>query len=261
MTFFRRIFTTFRFAVLTASICSLLHSAASAADGVTIYYEENAQTEIISPSGTRVLIDVIRPSLLSGDVTPNDVLLVTHTHNDHYKKDLFEPFAGAKLMGKEDTLTVNDVTIRSIASAHNEADKIVSEKANNYIFLIETGGLRIAHFGDIGQKDMTPEQLQTLGKIDIAITQFENSFSSMNFSNKKGMHLMEQVMPRLMIPTHNGLEISKVTATQWGGYYSDQKSVTITPADLTDSPKMLFMGMMGPSLGKITSLPAWESRK
>lgn len=260
MTFLRRMLTVFSLATLTLSLFCPPHSAC-AADGVTIYYEENAQTEIISPAGTRVLIDVIRPSTLSSEVSPNDVLLVTHTHNDHYKKDLFEPFTGAKLMGKEDMLTVNDVTIRSIASAHNDGDKIVSENANNYIFLIETGGLRIAHFGDIGQKDMTPEQLQILGKIDVAITQFENSFSNMNFSNKKGIHLMEQVMPRLMIPTHNGLEISKITAAQWGGYYSDQKSVTITPADLTDSPKMLFMGMMGTSLGTITGLPAWESRK
>jgi L-ascorbate metabolism protein UlaG (beta-lactamase superfamily) len=229
-------------------------------DGVTIYYEENAQVEIINSAGTRVLIDVYRPGLLSAPPTEKDILLTTHTHQDHYNSSFVKTFPGTHVIGKEEVITLPDMTIRSIASAHNEPAKLVSEGANNYIFVVDMEGLRIAHFGDIGQDALTQDQLDALGKVDIAITQFDNSFSSMNATNQKGFNLMEQVQPRLIIPTHNSQKTTQIAVEKWRGFATDQKSVTVTADDLRDETQILFMGMLAPAYQKIFQLSSWESR-
>jgi len=56
--------------------------------------------------------------------------------------------------------------------------------------------------GDVGQNALTPEQLEALGKVDVAIMQLDNTFSEMNMHNKKGFNMMAQVKPHLIIPTH-----------------------------------------------------------
>jgi L-ascorbate metabolism protein UlaG (beta-lactamase superfamily) len=68
------------------------HSTALPSGLVTLRYEEGAQVEIISPGGTRILIDVANPSALSRPATEQDVLLTTHTHADHYNRAFVKAF-------------------------------------------------------------------------------------------------------------------------------------------------------------------------
>jgi L-ascorbate metabolism protein UlaG (beta-lactamase superfamily) len=222
---------------------------------VTIYYEENAQVELINFQGTRVLIDVSDPSSLSQPATDKDVLLTTHKHPDHVNDAFLASFKGQQIFVKEGEIKLPDVTMRGIASAHNASDPLKPENGTNYIYIVDMGGLRIVHFGDIGQDALTPEQLTVLGKVDIAITQFDNSYSNMNVSNKKGFRLMDQVKPRLIIATHNSLDATKYAATHWTCLYTDQPSVTISRADLSDKTQVLLMGKMASSYGKVLNLP------
>ncbi len=137
---------------------------------------------------------------------------------------------------------MGDVMIRGIASAHNEGDEFRSAGGTNYIFIVDMGGLRIAHFGDIGQDALTPEQLSALGKVDIAITQLSNAFSGVDATNKKGFNLMDQVKPKLIIPSHIDERICvKMAADKWTAYKSSKKFVSISPEDLSDKTVILFM--------------------
>ena len=65
---------------------------AKAGTPLKLYYEENAQIELISPEGLRVLIDVHDPSALSSPPTAKDVLLTTHNHGDHRRLDFVSSF-------------------------------------------------------------------------------------------------------------------------------------------------------------------------
>ncbi len=124
-------------------------------------------------------------------------------------------------------LEVPGAIIQGIASSHNIGDRLRPEGGTNYIFLIEIGSLRIAHFGDIGQNTLSEDQLTILGDVDIAITQINNPYSEMDAENRKGINLMEQVQPRLIIPTHSNLDTIKLALAKWDGYYAEASTVQI----------------------------------
>jgi L-ascorbate metabolism protein UlaG (beta-lactamase superfamily) len=225
---------------------------------VTLYYEEVAQVELISPQGTRVLIDVFDPAALSSPPTENDILLTTHGHEDHFHQDFVDSFPGQQICIREGEINLPGVTIRGIASAHSAASEI-KPGLGNYIFIVDMGGLRIAHFGDIGQEYLTEEQLAALGEVDIAVTQFTNSFSQMTLQNKKGFNLMAQAKPKLIIPTHGGfdMEVIEYAMELWDVFAADANRVTIDRSDLSDETKLLLLGEGAPSSKKIYDLPGW----
>jgi L-ascorbate metabolism protein UlaG (beta-lactamase superfamily) len=231
----------------------------TAAPASTLYYEENAQVEIINSQGTRVLIDVYDPSSLSAPATSKDILLTTHNHSDHISEGFLQSFPGKQIYIASGELDAPGVHITGIMSAHNAGDTMQPKDGTNYLFLIETDGLRIAHFGDIGQEALTAEQLKTLGKIDILITQFSNSFSQMDPQNQKGIKLAEQIQPRLIIPTHNELAAMKIVLKNWAGLAADTPSVRVSPATLPEKTTLLFMGTSAPSFQRIFNLkaPQW----
>jgi L-ascorbate metabolism protein UlaG (beta-lactamase superfamily) len=133
------------------------------------------------------------------------------------------------------------------------------EGGTNTIYLIEIGGLRIAHFGDIGQEQLTPDQLDTLYPVDIAITQFTNQFSNMDMENLKGFRLMEQVKPRLIIPTHANRDAIQYALGLWPGFYSVQSPLLITLDQLPEQTSLLLLGSHAVSYMDIFSLEKWSS--
>ena len=224
---------------------------------VTLYYENNCQFELIDSAGTRVLIDVTEPGNLKSPATEKDVLLTTHTyHTDHYNRAFATAFPGKQLV-KAGTLDLPDVAIKGIESTH-------SDNANSgrmTIYIVDMGGLRIAHFGGVGQAQFTPEQLDQLGQVDVAIAQLENSASNMYLANKKGFKLMEQVKPKLIIPTHGNtnMENIKYAIELWKTAYVSAGAVTLGRSDLAsgDGTKFLVLGDLALAYKKIFSLPEW----
>lgn len=126
---------------------------------------------------------------------------------------------------------------------------MVPEDGTNYIFITEMAGLRIVHFGDIGQNQLTPEQLNAIGEVDIALTQFANGNSEMNLENLKGFNLMDQVKPKLIIPTHLDAQTAEYAVKKWRGFYGE-KTLEIGKSDLDDTTKFIMLGINGERFGK-----------
>ena len=227
---------------------------------VTLTYEEYAQVELVTPTGRHVYIDVSTANIpyLTKDPAAEDILLTTHLHSDHYDPDFQSKFPGQQLFTQEGKIELPDVTITGMASAHNANDPIQAEKATDYIYVIDVAGLRIAHFGDIGQEALTDAQLAALGKVDVAITQLSNSYSDMNATNMKGFNLMDQVKPLLIIPTHSDEATIQIAAERWKGYYSDLRGVTISVESLPSETSLLVLGNLAPSYGALFKLAPWK---
>lgn len=227
---------------------------------VTIYYEENAQVELINSEGRRVLIDVFDPPSLTSPATAEDISLTTHSHQDHVNADFLDSFPGQQLYIREGEITLPDVTIKGIASAHSAHNTPQPEGGSNYIFILDMDGLRIAHFGDIGQDELTQEQIDMLGEVDVAIMQLVNSYSQMNMVNKKGFNLMAQVEPKLIIPTHGGSDMEAIEYAMelWEASVVSEGGATVGRSDLSGQTRLLLVGQMAPSFQSIYDLPEWQ---
>lgn len=226
--------------------------------GVSLTYEDNAQVELVTPAGRHIYIDVYNTSQLTKDPSADDILLTTHLHNDHYYPAFVDTFPGQQILDSTGKIELPDVTITGLASAHNVSDPFLDKGGTDYIFIIDTGGLRIVHFGDIGQEALTDEQLTAIGSVDVAITQFSNSYSNMNVNNLKGFNLMNQVKPRLIIPTHSDSATIKIAVERWAGYYSDSPMVTLSSSALPADKSILFLGNMAVAYGTIYNLKPWK---
>ena len=234
-------------------------SAPKPAMGVALTYAaEPADVEIATRAGRIIFVDVYDAGNMSRTPTTQDILLITHFHSDHYSKTLADSFPGRKLVAEAGKIELPDVTIIGIAAAHTSNDPLQDKGGTDYIYVIETGGLRIVHFGDLGQNALSAEQLAAIGKVDVAVSQLSNSMSDMDAKNLKGFNLMEQVRPRLFIPTHYDDDTIKIAVERWKGFYSTSRTIAISSATLPPAQSILILGSMSVAYGKVLKLELWQ---
>ncbi len=226
--------------------------------GLTITFQDNAQVELASPAGRHLYIDVYDPTRLTKDPSADDILLTTHLHGDHYYPDFQNKFPGQQLFTQEGQIELPDVTITGLAAGHNTNDPIQAEKSTDYIYIIDVAGMRVVHFGDLGQEALTETQLAAIGEVDLAIMQFANSYSSMDANNLKGFHLMDQVKPRLIIPTHSNQATIKIATERWKGYASIIPTVKLTADSIPEGQSLLVLGNLAPSYQVLFKLEPWK---
>ena len=96
-----------------------------------------------------------------------DLLLVTHEHRDHNAVEVIpgNPQTLRATAGKHDSEAVGEVL--GVASEHDEVAG--TERGPNTIFVFELDGLRVAHFGDFGQRQLREEQAAAIGAVDLLI--------------------------------------------------------------------------------------------
>jgi len=92
-----------------------------------------------------------------------DILIISHQHEDHNnKKAVSGNFCLIECPGEYE---IKNVFIQGIQSFHDDAEG--KERGENTIFTVESEGLRLCHLGDLGQKELTDEQLEKIGEIDV----------------------------------------------------------------------------------------------
>jgi len=124
-----------------------------------------------------------------------EVLLVTHAHSDHSNVKAIQgkPFVIRELGEYE----VKDVFIKGIPGFHD--DKEGKERGEVVIYTIEAEGIKLCHLSDLGQKELTPEQLEKIGEVDILMIPVASSHS---LDAKMAAGIISQIEPRVVIPMH-----------------------------------------------------------
>ncbi|MBI2042430.1 MAG: MBL fold metallo-hydrolase [Candidatus Nealsonbacteria bacterium] len=132
-----------------------------------------------------------------------DILLITHSHYDHSNKKAIkgDPF----LIEGPGEYEIKDVSIKGISSFHDEKEG--KERGINTIYTIEVEDMRLCHLGDFGQKELTADQLEKIGDIDILMTPVGGTFT---IDAKGANKIISQIEPRIVIPMHYGLPNLKI---------------------------------------------------
>jgi len=132
-----------------------------------------------------------------------NVLLITHDHRDHnnIKAVSGSPF----LIDGPGEYEVKEVFIQGIQSYHDENSG--KDRGVNTIYTIETEDIRICHLGDLGQKELTSEQISQIGDVDILMIPVGGNFT---ISAKEAGKVMSQLEPSIVIPMHYSIPKLKI---------------------------------------------------
>lgn len=132
-----------------------------------------------------------------------DILCVTHQHHDHnnIKAVKGEPF----LIEGPGEYEIKEISIQGISAFHD--DKEGKERGRNTIYMIEAEGMRLCHLGDLGQKELTPDQLEKIGNADILMIPIGGTYT---LSAKEAAKIISQIEPRIVIPMHYYLPKLKI---------------------------------------------------
>jgi len=162
------------------------------------------------------------------------ILLVTHSHFDHSNIEAIKgsPF----LINEPGEYEIRNVFIKGILSFHDDSQG--KERGINVIYSIEAEGIRISHLGDLGQKELTPEQLEELGRIDVLLIPIGGIFT---INAQKAANIISQLEPKIVIPMHYQIPKLKLELEGLDKFFKimakekiePQKRLKITTKDLS----------------------------
>ena len=176
-----------------------------------------------------------------------DILLITHSHYDHNnKKAVSSPMAGQTpfLIEGPGEYEVKGIFFQGVHSWHDEKEG--EERGDNTIFVIEAEGLRLCHLGDFGQKELTGEQLEAIGDIDILMIPIGGNYT---IDAKGAQKVISQIEPKIVLPMHylipklklkiDGLD--KFLKVMGKKSVEPQNKLTIKKKDLTEGMQIIAL--------------------
>lgn len=246
--FFRKSRLLFFFAFIFA-----IHGMGLAKQELTIIYEGNAQFEIILQKGQRILIDVYDPDRLSRPANRSDILLSTHHHWDHYRKEYAQSFPGM-CRDRPGQWVKQDLTIRAIPASH-AADFVEPLHPDDemLIFSICYQKFHLVHMGDTAQLRLVKDQMKWLQDVDVMMVNLR--YDPRGYLDPVGFGPIEQIKPGLVIPSHLDRVSGEYAAKTRQGFQRSNNSVTLRKGSLQKPDLLLFLGE---NAREFPFLPKWE---
>lgn len=168
---------------------------------VRLEYIAHAAFVIESPGGARIVIDPYNGNIWLGYAFPEgieaDVVVVSHPHYDHDATYYFSDFT--PVLRTPGEFRFGDVTLVGIEAEHAGRARFLDRGQTPYntIWVVETGGLRIAHLGD--NRFLNEVDLERLGAVDVVLL----SASYLDAINAEMLALLvDKAQPQLLIPMH-----------------------------------------------------------
>jgi len=167
-----------------------------------------------SAAGARVVMDPLGKGL--GYELPvglrADAVTVSHEHADHNNVGFVtgKPRVIRGLTADRKGWTrvdekLKDVSIRSVGVYHDGERGAV--RGLDTVFIFETGGVRIAHLGDLGHV-LNADQLAAIVAVDVLLIPVGGKFT---IDGLEATRVIEQLRPRIMvIPMHYKTEASTI---------------------------------------------------
>ena len=124
-----------------------------------------------------------------------DVILVTHEHHDHNNVDGVAP--ETFIVRGPGEYEKAGVYIEGIKSFHDNSQG--SQRGLNTIYLIRAEELRLCHLGDLGQAELTDEQIGAIGDVDILFLPVGGNYT---IDGVQAARLVKDIEPKIVIPMH-----------------------------------------------------------
>ncbi len=170
-----------------------------------------------------------------------DLVMVTHDHPDHnnvgaLSGDFF-------LIDGPGEYEAKGVRILGIQCFHDM--KNGAERGLNTIYRFEVEDMTFVHCGDLGQKELTSEQLEALGDVDVLMIPVGSVYT---IDGKQAAKIVNQIEPKLVIPMHYkipGLSVKLEDASEFlkelGYEGSAVDKLTLKQKDLSEEHMQIIV--------------------
>ncbi len=181
----------------------------------------------IDPFGPEV---GLRPPQISGDI-----VLITHNHFDHNNKKAVKGLPAGKsgepfIIEGPGEYELKGIFVQGIFSWHDNSQG--AERGANTIYTIEAEEMRLCHMGDFGQKELSEEQLEEMGDIDILMMPVGGVYT---VGGQEAAKIIAQLEPRIVVPMHYALPGLKVKLDKVDKFLAEMGAKSVEP-----QPKLLI---------------------
>jgi len=138
-----------------------------------------------------------------------DIVTVSHDHHDHnaISKVLANPF----IVSGPGEYEIKGVNIIGVSSFHD--NKKGQLRGSNTLYNIKIENINIAHLGDLGQDELTGEQVENLGNVDIVLVPVGSVYT---IDASTAAKIVAALEPSIIIPMH---------------YYDKDSNLDLEPVD------------------------------
>ena len=150
----------------------------------------------LETKGVSVLIDPfsrdigLRPPRLN-----DNIFLVTHEHYDH--NDVKKVAADSFVITGPGEYEKSGIYVEGINSFHDNVQG--TQRGLNTIYIIKMDDMRFCHLGDLGQHQLTDEQVESIGDIDILFIPIGGVYT---IDGGQAAKIISQVEPKIIVPMH-----------------------------------------------------------
>ncbi len=124
-----------------------------------------------------------------------DIVAVTHNHFDHnYAAGVAGDYFLIEGPGEYE---VKQTFIYGLSGFHDNTSG--SQRGSITMYVLESEGMLLAHLGDLGQTELTDEQIEQLEGVDILILPVGGVYT---IDAKQAVEVISQIEPRIVIPIH-----------------------------------------------------------
>jgi L-ascorbate metabolism protein UlaG (beta-lactamase superfamily) len=164
-----------------------------------------------------------------------DILLITHQHFDHNNVKAIKPGrhdAAASdggnpfLIDGPGEYEVKGVFIRGIPAFHDDSEG--KERGTNTIYTIEVENIKFCHLGDLGQRQLTNEQLERIGDVDVLMIPVGGEST---ISSQGAQKIISQIEPKIVIPMHYQLPKLKLKLDDVNKFLRTMGKNSVVPQD------------------------------
>ena len=144
----------------------------------------------------RVLIDPFDKKIGLKPPRLNDtVVLVTHAHYDHNATgELDSTSLVIKGPGEYEKSGIQIVGTNSFHDNEQGA-----KRGLNTIYVIKMEEITLCHLGDLGQHELTDEQIEVIGGVDILFVPVGGTYT---IDGKQAIAIVKQIEPKIIVPMH-----------------------------------------------------------
>lgn len=126
-----------------------------------------------------------------------DLLLITHEHPDHNNEEAVDgPRQVIRSAAGTHRTPIGEVV--SIAAEHDSVAGTALGANTIVVFVLD--GIRVAHFGDFGQRTLRPEQREAIGSVDLVFVPVGGSGATLD--GRGAASLVRELRPTWVIPMH-----------------------------------------------------------